>query len=97
MKNECQATLAFLGLYNFIATKVEVINTDTNQYEAVTLADEGELEFTEGDPKELTDGELDTLNMWLYLKEKFNISNEAWHEFAMNSTDVPTNIQSQKE
>ena len=29
MKEDCQATLTFLGLYNFMATKVEVFNTDT--------------------------------------------------------------------
>lgn len=27
--------------------------------------------------------------MWLYLKEKFNISNEAWHEIAMKAKGVP--------
>lgn len=33
MKEECQATLTFLGLYNFMDTKVEVFNTDTEQYD----------------------------------------------------------------
>ena len=27
--------------------------------------------------------------MWLYLKDKFNISNEAWHEISMKAVDVP--------
>ena len=29
------------------------------------------------------------MNMWLNLKDKFNISNEAWHEIAMKSDDPP--------
>ena len=68
-KEECQSTLAFLGLYDFIATKIEVLNSDTNQHETFQLVDEGELEFTETEQKELTDGNLD-INMWLYLKDK---------------------------
>jgi hypothetical protein len=27
--------------------------------------------------------EVNNLNMWLYLKDRFNISNEAWHELVM--------------
>ena len=27
--------------------------------------------------------------MWLHLKDKFNISNEAWHEIAMTANGVP--------
>ena len=33
MKENCQATLSFLGLNDFIATKVEVFNGETQQYE----------------------------------------------------------------
>lgn len=47
LKEECQTTLSFLGLYNFIATKIEVLNTDTNQYETFNLVGEGELTFTQ--------------------------------------------------
>lgn len=76
--------LSFLGLYNFIATKI-----DTNQYETFNLVGEGELTFTESDPKELTNDDLDNINMWLYLKDKFNISKEAWHEISMKANGVP--------
>ena len=38
-------------LLSLVCTKVEAINTDTNQYETVALVDEGELEFREGDSK----------------------------------------------
>ena len=64
-------------MYDFIATKVEVLNSDTNQYETFNLVDDGELDFTENDPEVLTDDALDNINMWLYLKDKFNISDEA--------------------
>ena len=43
LKEECQTTLSFLRLYNFIATKIEVLNTDNNQHETFNLVEEGEL------------------------------------------------------
>jgi len=89
LKEKSQSTLAFLGLHNFIATKIEVLNSDTNQCETFHLVGEGKLEFTETQQEETTDVDLDNINMWLYLKEKFNISNEAWHEIAMKAKGVP--------
>ena len=34
-----------LGLYNFIATKVELFNNDTQQYETISWVEEGELQL----------------------------------------------------
>ena len=39
--------------------------------------------------KETTDQEVDDLNIWLYLKDKFNISNKAWREFLAKAKDFP--------
>ena len=33
LKEQCHTTLSFLGLYNYVATKVEVFNEDTGQLE----------------------------------------------------------------
>ena len=95
LKEECQTTLSFLGLYNFVATKIEVLKTETNQYETFNLVGEGELPFTESDPKAPSNDDFDNINMWLYLKDKFIISNEAWHEIAIKANDLP-NIYSIK-
>ena len=65
LKEECQTILSFLGLYNFVATKIEVLNTETNQYETFNLVGEGELPFTESDPKALNNSDIDNINMWL--------------------------------
>ena len=77
LKEECQTTLSFLGPYNFVETKIEVLNIETNQYETFNLVGEGELPFIESNPKALNNDDIDNINMWLYLKDKFNISNEA--------------------
>ena len=34
--------------------------------------------------------------MWLYLKDKFNISNEAWHEISMKANGVPNTYSIKK-
>ena len=83
LKEQCQTTLAFLWMDVFVATKVDLLNSATNQYETFNLVDDGELDFTENDPEVLTDDALDNINMWLYLKDKFNISDEAWREIAI--------------
>ena len=74
-----------------------MLNTDTNQYETFNLVGEGELTFTESDPKELTNDDLDNINMWLYLRDKFNISNEAWHEITMKANGVPNTYSIKKQ
>ena len=73
-----------------------MLNTDTNQYETFNLVGEGELTLTVSDPKELTYNDLDNINMWLYLKDKFNISNEAWHEISMKANGVPKTYATKK-
>lgn len=48
MKEECQATLAFLA-------KVELFNSDINKYNTFNLINEDEIQFTDSKTKELTD------------------------------------------
>ena len=42
-----------------------------------------------GKEKEMSQDEVNDLNLWLYLKDRFNISNEAWHELSMKSEGDP--------
>lgn len=39
MITDCETSLSFLGLHNFVATKVEVFNEYTQEYESLTLVD----------------------------------------------------------
>ena len=73
-----------------------MLNSDTNQYETFNLVGDGELTFTESDPKELTNDDLDNINMWLYLKDKLIISNEAWHEISMATKGIPNTYSIKK-
>ena len=51
--------------------------------------DENELPFTESNPKTLNSDEIDDINLWIYIKDKYNISDQAWKELAMKATDMP--------
>lgn len=88
MVTDCETSLSFLGLNNFIATKVEVFNEITHEYEMITLLDEEEVD-TSCHTETLTDEEIDKINLLLYTKDRFNISNEAYHELSMTCNGLP--------
>ena len=44
-KEDCHCHCTDSGLYNFIATKVELFNNDTQQYETISWVEEGELQL----------------------------------------------------
>ena len=73
----------FSGEYDFIATKVEIFNAETQEYDTLQLIDENELPFTETNPKTLNSDDIDDINLWIYIKDKYNISDQAWRELAM--------------
>lgn len=63
---------------------------DTGEVESFTFNAEDPVGNGNEEEKEMEEAEVNNLNMWLYLKDRFNISNEAWHELAMNSEDPPS-------
>jgi len=89
-KDDSHSALSFLSLYDFIAAKVEIFNNKTQQYETISSVEEGEWQLLDTEPNELTDNDIGDINMWVYVKDKFNISYEAWHELAMKCKDMPT-------
>ena len=44
----------------------------------------------------LTDEEGDEINLLLYTKERFNVSNEAYHELSMTCNDLPRSWKMQE-
>ena len=65
-----------------MATKLEILNENTHKYETLTLVDEENIQ-TSSPTEELTDEDIDEINLLLDTKERFNISNEAYHELTM--------------
>ena len=60
------------------------------------MIDQNELPLKDNDSTELTDENLGDINMWIYIKGRFNISNEAWHELATKTKQMPNNYKKEK-
>ena len=45
LKEQCDTTLSFFGLYNYVATNVGVFNEHTSKLESFSLLEDGELPF----------------------------------------------------
>ncbi|KAJ7385944.1 hypothetical protein OS493_012272 [Desmophyllum pertusum] len=88
MVTDCETSLSFLALNGFVATKIEVFNHDTQEYETISLIDE-EATAVSFRTETLTNEEIDEINLLLYTKERFMISNEAYHELSMVCKDLP--------
>ena len=56
--------------------------------ETLTLVDKNNIESSSR-TETLTDEEIDEINLLLYTKERFNISNEAYHELSMICKELP--------
>lgn len=85
LKEQCETGLSFLGLYEFVPSKVELYNKSTGEVECFSFIEDD----VNGNEKEMSAEEVNDLNTWLYLKDRFNISNEAWHEISMKSDESP--------
>lgn len=88
MVTDCETSLSFLGLHNFVATKVEIFHENTQEYETLTLVDNNNIQNSSR-AETVTDEEIDDINLLLYTKERFNISNEAYHELSMICKELP--------
>lgn len=88
MVQDCEVSLAFLGLHNYVASKVEVFNENIQEFETINLVDEGEVNMS-SDTETLTNKEIDDINLLLFTKERFNLSNDAYDELSMTCKELP--------
>ncbi|CAB4028420.1 Hypothetical predicted protein, partial [Paramuricea clavata] len=89
LKEQCQTTLSFLGQYDYVPSRIELYNHNTGMVESFNFIEDDEFQPNHETSKEISEADMDKMNMWLYLKDKFNISNEAWREISMASDDPP--------
>jgi hypothetical protein len=83
---DCETSLSYLGIYGFVATEVKVFNLSNEEYETFTLVNEHEHNST------MTTSEVnnvDYINLLLYTKDRFGVSNQAYHELSMICKEMP--------
>ena len=89
--NDCQEALSFLGLYELIPTRVEYYNIITHSIEEIDLVDsEDQVELQKESFESIDGSKLDDIHMLLYVKEKLQISDEAWQELSIRSGKLPS-------
>ena len=68
------------------ATEVVLHSEKTGEVQAIDLDKEG---FLGPEDSGTLEEELDTINMMLYVKDRFNVSGGAYHEMAQLCRDMP--------
>ena len=95
IKEECLTTLTFLGLYNLVPAKVEIYNEEQNKMEVIPLLDDDEFlknidSLDKDSDASLTDQQIDDITLMLYVKDRFQVSDQAWHELSQLAGDIPS-------
>lgn len=92
LRLECESTLEFLGFYDLVPYEVIVFDPTSGEYELLILVDEENFMKAVVDSYEVEQAHqnLDNINLLLYIKAKFNISNPALHELATASKGLPS-------
>ena len=88
--SDVKAAVASVEAEPFHVTSIELTNKETGD---ITTVDEHAKAITS---KSNMSAESDIVGKTLYVKERFNISNEAYHELSMVNKDLPRSIKLQK-
>ena len=99
IKGECQSALNFLGLIDLVPYQIKFYDPVGEVFDSFSLIDEEEFKHSflgeEEESNENSD-QLDEVNMLLYVKDKFNISNKAWQELSIISGGLPSTYSLKK-
>ena len=78
----CDLSLGWLGRQGYTLTKVEAVNNQTSETELVyqTKEDLQCVSGSDSDSSTVSEDDVDTLNMLLFVKDRYCISGEAYHE-----------------
>ena len=83
---KCSSSLAWLSIEGFSATKLTIQNDSTGEMSTLDLPT-ANLLGPQHAPAE--DTEMDTINMMLYIKDRYNVSGSAYHEMAQLCDKMP--------
>ncbi len=92
-KTGCTAALQWLEEDGFMPIKVEVKNVQTGLVEIIELNSE---EVFGQDAESIRVEQLQTINMMLFIKDKFNVSGRAYHELAKVCKSMPRHYKLQQ-
>lgn len=85
----CNDSLAWLELEGYTPRKLELFNNTTGMLESLTLQQLEVQEIFGVNAHSMTTDECDTISMMLYVKDRYDISNKAYHEMARICRSMP--------
>lgn len=85
-KDKCSSSLAWLQFEGYSVTQVKMVNTTTGKEEKIDLNPE---DLLGPDENSITESEMDTINMMLFIKDRYNISGAAYNELSQVCKDMP--------
>ena len=85
-KTNCSASLHWLEEVGYVPLKVEVKNVRTGTTETIELDAE---EMFGQDAESISNTDLETINMILFIKDRYNVSSRAYHELAKVCKSMP--------
>ena len=93
LKTTCQLASDFMGLYDLVPYKVIYYNPVGESFDSITLIEKDEFNECFLGPTDSTveqNQQLDNVDFLLYIKDKFHVSDRAWHEISQISKEVST-------
>ena len=84
--SSCKASLGWLDEEGYTPISVQVLNKSTKQVEQIELENVEELL---GDSSEVHTNDLDLLDMMLFVKDSYSVSDVAYHEMAQLCKQLP--------
>ena len=87
-ESTCEASLSWLDQDGYEPLSVEVRNRETGNIEKISLK-RHDMEELFGSESSITESEMDELNMMLYVKDRYNVSDGAYHEMAKVCKEMP--------
>ena len=84
--DSCKASLGWMENEGYTPISVQIVNKSTKQVEEIVL---GNVEDILGDSNDVHPNDLDRLDMLLFVKDSFGISDAAYHEMAQLCNKLP--------
>ena len=84
--SSCKASLGWLDEESYTPISIQVLNKSTNQVEQIELENVEELL---GDTSEVHTNDLNLLDMMLFVKDSYSVSDVAYHEMAQLCKQLP--------
>ena len=92
----CETSLEWLELEGFIPTRLELRNVESGESHTLILNKKMCSDLFGQAGSEASQDDIDIVNMMLFVKDKYNVSGQAYHEMRKACKQIPTHYKVKK-